>query len=120
MLEGLTAAVDELVGIEISDLPDAAIRAEYVTLRRQIDRQEHRAAALLVAIDRRGIPWGDGASSTPAWVQWQTGQRSNVAKRSFDAGVACESLPLTDKAWRQGEISASAAGAIGAGRNDAH
>src|SRR5882724_2005395 len=90
VLENVAAAIDELVGMPIGDLPDAAIRAEYLAVRRQIDRLEHRAAGLLVAVDGRGIPDGDGAVSTPAWSQWQTGQRYGDAQRSLAAGQACE------------------------------
>ncbi len=120
MLETLVSAVDELVGVAVNGMTDAAIGAEYAQLRREIDRQEHRAAALLVAVHQRGIACAAGASSTPAWVQWQTGQRWRDAKVSLDAGLACDVLPLVDKAWAQGEISASAAAVIGAGRVDAH
>ncbi len=120
MLEGLVSAVDELIGVGVGTMTDAAIHGELIALRREIDRQEHRAAALLVAVHQRGIPCAAGASSTPAWVQWQTGQRWRDAKLSLDAGLACAVLPLVAKAWAQGEISASAAAAIGAGRDDAH
>jgi Domain of unknown function (DUF222) len=99
---------------------DSAVRAEYIELSHVADRIEHRRARLLAAIHHRGIAFENGASSTPAWVQWQTGQRRGEARASLDAGVACETLPLTAKAWAQGEISASAARTICEGRPKGH
>jgi hypothetical protein len=116
----LVAAVDLMVSNDIDSMPDAAVRAEFVELSRESDRLEHRRARLLAAIHRRGIPFESGASSTPAWVQAHTGQRVGEARSSLEAGLALETLPLTAKAWAQGEISASAARAICEGRPDGH
>lgn len=44
-------------------------------------------------------------------------QRLSGARASLQSGLACASLPLTAKAWAQGEISAGAARAICSGRN---
>ena len=99
---------------------DAAVRAEYIELSHAADRIEYRRAQLLAAIHRRGIPYENGASSTPAWVQYNTGQHAGEARASLNAGLALETLPLTAKAWAQGEISASAARAICEGRPDGY
>jgi hypothetical protein len=120
MAETIGRLVDELVDTHNSLVSDAAMRAEFVELRRDIDRLEGYAARLLAALHRRGIPDGDGAASTPAWVEFQTGQRWSEAKASLDAGLACETLPLTAKCWAQGEISAAAARTICTGRPDGH
>src|SRR4051812_8037710 len=112
MVSRLAAAVDELVGMDLDELSDAALAEEFVEVRGLIDRLEHRAATMLARAHHRGVPAGDGASSTPVWVQWKTGQRAGDAKLSLHAGLALEQLPLTDKAWAQGEISASAARTI--------
>jgi hypothetical protein len=112
----LVTAVDDLVDTDMSLMSDAALRVELLDLRREIDRLECYAASVLAGVHRRGIPRGEGASSTPVWVQSQTGQRASDARASLDAGKACESLPLTAKAWGQGEISASAARTICRGR----
>jgi len=120
MLGGLAQAVDELVGLDVSMMCDSEIRETLIAARREIDRQEAFVATLMVAVHRRGIPAGDGATSTPAWVQWQTGQRFTDARSSLEAGRACESLPTTAKAWAQGEISASAARTICRGLREGH
>ena len=112
--------VDRLVATDVSSLADAAIRAEFLENRRESDRLEFRNAVLLAALHRRGVPSGDGAASTPAWVEHQTGQRASEARALLDAGLACDTLPLTAKSWAQGEISASAARAICAGRPVGH
>jgi len=120
MLGGLAEAVDELVGTDVGTLCDSELRETVIAARREIDRLEAFVATLLVAVHRRGIPAGDGATSTPAWVQWQTGQRFTDARASLDAGRAREALPVTAKAWAQGEISASAARTICRGLRDGH
>ncbi len=97
-----------------------ALADRFVELRAEIDRLESQAARLLVAVEDRGIPYGQGATSVGAWAQWRTGQRWADAKASFDAGLACEQLPLTAKAWAQGEISASAARTICRGLRPGH
>ena len=88
--------------------------------RRDLDRLEAVAARLLVGVHERLVPFGAGASSTPAWAQWKAGQRFQDVKASLDAGFACEQLPLTAKAWAQGEISSSAARSITHGMRDGH
>src|SRR5689334_22402964 len=118
MLQGLAQDVEELVGREVDWMPDAEVRATFVELRREIDRLEACAARLLAVLHRRGLPAGDGAVSTPAWVRWQTGQRTCDARAALDTALACESLPITRKAWAQGEISTSAARTIARGRRD--
>jgi hypothetical protein len=120
MERALSLAVDELAGIDLSTWSDAAIADEFVALRRDLDRLEAVAARLLVGVHDRLVPFGEGASSTPAWAQWRAGQRFQDAKASLDAGFACAQLPLVAKAWAQGEISASAARSITRGMRDGH
>jgi hypothetical protein len=112
MSAGLSSVVDELVDVDVSGLCDSEIRERFIEARREIDRLERYAAALLVGVHGRGIPSGEGASSTPVWVQFQTGQRVRDARVSLATGKACESLPLVAKSWAQGEISANAAATI--------
>ncbi|HEY1739608.1 MAG TPA: DUF222 domain-containing protein, partial [Acidimicrobiia bacterium] len=112
-LDGLRDMVDALVGLEdLSGLTDAGLADTFIDVCREIDRLESVAARLLVGVEGRGIPYSQGATSVAAWAQWHTGQRWAEAKASFDAGIACEQLTLTAKAWAQGEISASLARTI--------
>src|SRR5260221_9766599 len=120
MLATMAWTCEELLDIDVSALCDSEIREAFFENRRLSDRLEASAALLLAAAHRRGLPAGDGASSTAAWANAQTGQRYSEAKASLDAGLACEALPLTAKAWAQAEISASAARAICRGRRDGH
>ena len=120
MSGALSAAVDELVGRDVSSKCDSEMRETNIALRRELDRQDAFAAELLAGLHHRGIAARDGAPSAPAWSQVQTGQRWADAKASLDAGLACESLPLTAKAWAQGEISTSAVRMIGRGVRAGH
>ncbi len=119
-LEPLAGIAGRLASIDTSLWSDAALADTFIGLRREIDRLESVAARLFVAAEGRGIPYGQGATSPAAWAQWRTGQRWAEAKASFDAGLACEQLPLTAKAWAQGEISASTARTICRGLRKGH
>ena len=118
MTAALTTA--ELEALDPSVLCDSEIRETFIELRRENDRREAVAARMLVALHRRGVPKGEGASSTPMWVQFQTGQRLRDARLSLAVGKASESLPLMAKAAAQGEISANAAATIAQGRRAGH
>jgi hypothetical protein len=112
--------IDELEALDPSLLCDSEIRETFIELRRDNDRREAVAARMLVALHRRGVPKGEGASSTPMWVQFQTGQRTRDARLSLATGKACDTLPLVAKSWAQGEISANAAATIAQGRRAGH
>src|SRR5690242_15329317 len=116
----LAAVVDEIVGGDVSEMNDAAIEREFVELCAQLDRLEHRKSVLLATVHRRGIALAGGMSSTPVWAQHAAGVRADEARVALDAGLVCEVLPLTSKAWAQGEISASAARTICRGKPDGH
>src|SRR5450432_3960529 len=107
MLSIGAAPVVELAGTDLSEWSDSELRDTYVECRRDIDCREAFAARVLLAIGRRGIPAGDGAVSTGAWAQAQTGQRVGEANALLAAAKVCEVLPGTAKAWAAGEISTS-------------
>jgi hypothetical protein len=65
--------IDELEALDPSLLCDSEIRETFIAMRRENDRREAVAARLLVALHGRGVPAGDGSSSTPVWVQYKTG-----------------------------------------------
>jgi Domain of unknown function (DUF222) len=112
--------IDALIDADLSSWPDAAIADMHIALRRDIDRREAVAAKLLVGVHDRLVAFGEGASSTPAWAQWRSGQRAGDAKASLDTGLACAQLPVMAKAWAQGDISASAARTIARGVKTGH
>lgn len=120
MLEALERAVDEIVAVDAANLCDSEIRERFVAMRCTMDRQDAHLAELLAAVHHRKIALGDGAVSTAAWAQAQTGQRIPDARVSLAMGLACETLPATAKAWKQGEISTSLAGTICRGRKPGH
>src|SRR3954451_12624624 len=100
-----TDRLEELVDLDVSRLCDSEVRERFVEVRGLIDRLEATAAALLAAVHHPAIPLGDGAASAATWAQAQTGQRVGEARASLEAGLSCETLPLPQKAWAQGEIS---------------
>jgi hypothetical protein len=120
MIGRFVTAVDEVVDGDVSEMSDAAVEREFVELCAQMDRLEHRKSVLLAAVHRRGIALVGGMSSTPTWAQHVAGVRADEARVALEVGLACEGLPLTSKAWRQGEISASAARTIRRGKPEGH
>jgi hypothetical protein len=120
MLHALSAAVDDLAVLDVSTWSDAGIAEEFIAIRHAVDRLEAIAAQRLVAVHERRIALGEGASSTPRWAEWRTGQRARVAKASLDAGLACAHLPVMADAWAAGTISASVACSIGRGVKAGH
>src|SRR5882724_11980198 len=120
MLGTLERAVEEIVAGDVANLCDSEIRERFVATRRTMDRLDAHLAELLTAVHHRKLALGDGAVSSAAWVQGQTGQRIADARLSLAMGLACESLPVTKKAWHQGEISTSLAATICRGRKVGH
>ena len=120
MLEALDRAVDDVVGVDVSGMCASEIRERIVGMRRAMDRQDAHLAALVAAAHHHKLALGDGAVSTAAWVQAQTGQRVGDARVVLAMGLACETLPVTAKAWANGEISTSLAGTICRGRKAGH
>ena len=120
-LHELHGLVGRLARVEdFSEWTDTALPDTFCDVRREIDRLESVAAGLLASIEGRRIPYGDGATSAPAWAQWQAGRRWQDAKASLDAGRVRERLPATHRAWADGEISASAARTICRGIREGH
>jgi hypothetical protein len=120
MLDVLDRAVDEIVGTDIGGLCESEIRDQVIGLRRLLDRQDAYVAALVAAAHHRKLALADGSCSTAVWLQAQTGQRIRDARMSLAMGLACESLPVTAKAWAGGEISTSLARTICSGRKRCH
>ena len=116
----LAQVADQLMALDMSGWPDAALEDVFLGLRREIDRLECAASGWLAAIEGRGIPFARGAASTSAWVQWQAGQRWPDARDSLRAGKARQLLPLTSRAWAEGSISGSAARTIARGVKAGH
>src|SRR5260221_3206606 len=95
MLATMAWTCEELLDIDVSALCDSEIREAFFENRRLSDRLEASAALLLAAAHRRGLPAGDGASSTAAWANAPTGQRYSGTKGAFEARLACDDPPLT-------------------------
>jgi hypothetical protein len=114
------AAVDALVAVDPSDLSDAALAAELVALRREMDRQDAVFARLARAAHTRGVGMLDGAASTAAWLRSAGRMREGDARAAIDAGEVSELLAETGAAWRAGDVSTGALRLITAARVDGH
>ncbi len=95
-------------GLDPGSMTDAAIAAELIELRREIDDREARFAQLAWAGHRRGIGAVDGAASTQAWLRHRTGMREGDARAAIESGAATELLPSIGDAWRDGAVTTGA------------
>ncbi len=116
----LSAAVDLVVAADPVSRSDAALAAEVLALRREIDRLEAAFAQRAALAHQRGVGLADGARSTAAWLRWRAGMREGDAKGAIEAGAACELLAETGRAWRRGEISSGCARTIVGARVAGH
>jgi Domain of unknown function (DUF222) len=112
VIADLTDVVDELAGLDPSELPDSAIASTLLALRAQMDRVDGVFAQLAVTAHRRGVGGIDGAQSTAAWLRAKAGMREGDAKAAIAAGEVSDLLEATGAAWRAGEISSGAARTI--------
>ena len=109
----LRAAVDEVVDADPAAFTDQELRDELIGSIAQIDRLLGHVSRMAHAGHTRGIGAIDGSSSTAAWLRRNTGMRHGDAKGLIDAGDACAGpLAETGRAWRAGEITATAARTI--------
>ena len=91
MDESLRTAIEQLLAVELSSLPDAAVREGFVALRACAELVELACARWAAAVEQRGLADADGAVSTPAWIEHHTGQVRAEARASVrtGAGLAC-------------------------------
>lgn len=117
----LRAAVDGVVDVDPAAWTDEEIRQDLTGTIAQIDRLLGHVARMAHAGHIRGIGAVDGSSSTAAWLRRNTGLRHGEARGLIDAGDACAGpLAETGRAWRAGEITATAARTIVGARVDGH
>jgi hypothetical protein len=116
----LRRVVDALVDVDPADLSDAALAAELLARRREMDRQEAAFARCARAAHTRGVGALDGVASTAAWLRTQARMREGDARAAIDAGEVSELLAETGEAWRAGDISSAAFRTIAASRVDGH
>jgi hypothetical protein len=114
----LRRVVDALVEIDPGELSDAALAAELLARRREMDRQEADFARMARVAHTRGVGQLDGAASTAAWLRAEARMREGEARAAIEAGEVSELLAETGEAWRAGEISSAAFRTIAAARVD--
>lgn len=121
MAGSLREVVDGWAELDPAQLTDAALAAELLALRAQMDRLDAVFSHLASSAHRRGVGADDGAASTAAWLRWRAGMREGDARAAIEAGATCDDvLAETGAAWRAGEISSGAARTIIAARVDGH
>jgi hypothetical protein len=100
----LSAAIDELVGMDPTGCTDAESMVE---LERQLARLEGYVCAASAAFETSGDWSIDGARTAPAWMATRCHLPMSVARRQVRLGRALRHLPETSRAWLDGEISGS-------------
>ena len=84
----LRAAVRLVASVDLTELADAAIAADLVSLRRSMDRLDGVFAEWSVAAQGRGVGLADGHGSIAAWLGWKTGVRRSTMNHVLRVGVA--------------------------------
>ncbi|MEP6625421.1 MAG: hypothetical protein ABJC79_13330 [Acidimicrobiia bacterium] len=107
-LRVLRAAVKLVAAVDLTEIPDAALAADLVSLRRSMDRMDGVFARWAVGAQGRGIGLADGHASLPAWLGWNTGIRRATVNHELRVGAVADLLDETGAAWRNGEISTGA------------
>jgi hypothetical protein len=116
----LRAAVKLVAAVDLTELADAAVAVDLVSLRRSMDRLDGVFARWVVTAQGRGIGLADGHGSMPAWLGWKTGIRRASVNQAIRVGEAAELLAETGAAWRNGEISTGAMETIASARVPHH
>ncbi len=117
----LHTAVDAVIAVDPASLTDQEIRDELIGAQAAVDRVLGHLARVAHLGHQRGVGAADGSSSTMAWLRHHTGMRHGEARGAIEAGDACAGpLVETGRAWREGEITATAARTIIGARVDGH
>jgi hypothetical protein len=116
----LREVVDALVNADVSAMSDAALAAEVLAMRREMDRLEGGFAQRVRAAHTRGVGASDGAASTAVWLRSEGRMREGDARAAIEAGEVSELLAETGGAWRAGEVSTAAFRTIAAARVAGH
>jgi hypothetical protein len=103
-LETLRNAIDELAIVDPAVL---ASREDVLELHRQLDRLQAVATRSLAAFDAGGEWIPSRSRSAAHWLAWQTHMPISTAKRELRAGRALRSMPLSERAWLDGEVGAA-------------
>ncbi|OFW53927.1 MAG: hypothetical protein A2V75_06150 [Actinobacteria bacterium RBG_16_70_17] len=98
-----SATDDEATRLEL--LSDACLVEEFLEVRHRVACLEARSAALLGRIEQRGIPAVEGFGSTTGWLMARTGDPAPVCRSRVGVARALRHMPLTQKAFADGELS---------------
>lgn len=116
MANTLREAIEQVLAVDVRDLTDAAIRAEFCEITACAELLELARCRFSAAVEGRGIPDADGAISTASWIQLETGQIRRHAEQDVRIGRALDDFPEVEAAWSSGTITSCAAEMIVNGR----
>ena len=114
-LAALTEAIDTLVERDPMCLADAET---VVALSAQLARLEAVLCAASAAFDAGGEWARDGARNAVAWLTVATRLPKPLVRRRVSLGRALGELPVTEAAWRAGEVAEAHVAAIVRARRD--
>ena len=100
----VAAAVDALAAVDPAELPDAALGAELIGLRAQLDRLEAQWLRRLRVFDARGGGAGEGYLSTRSWL---------AGECRLGAGAAGEALRVARSPARRARRHPAGRGGAG-------
>ena len=107
----LRSALDEVVAVDVSELPDDELIEHVVELERASRVLEAARARAVAEVDKRRIYERDGFVSVTAWLR-SLGVPGSVAAQHVRLARTLEHMPATASALTAGEIAPAAAGVL--------
>jgi hypothetical protein len=104
-LQAVAAAVDAVHDSDVGTLPDAALCAELIELRRQIDRLEAAWLARVAVAHARGSAGHEGYVTTAAFLRHACHLSPGSARARVRTAAAVDERPLVRAAFDAGSIS---------------
>ncbi len=105
-LAALEALYDDLLDDDVAGLPGAVLVEAMSTLGRVRNKHAALDVTATAAFDASKEWMADGSRSAAAWLQAKGHERKGVPQRRVRLGRALRAMPVTERAFAAGEITA--------------
>ena len=104
----LLSAIEGFRAETLAELPDARLEEDFAELQRAGEALELERLRRLAEIDRRGLYERDGHLSAASWLASSHRIAWGAAREQVRVARTLEEMPLTRRAWEEGQISRAA------------
>jgi Domain of unknown function (DUF222)/HNH endonuclease len=113
----LLSAIEGFRAETLAELPDARLEEDLAELQRAGEALELERLRRLAEIDRRGLYERDGHLSAASWLASSHRIAWGAAREQVRLARTLEEMPLTRRAWEEGQISRAAVRLISEARS---